>query len=365
MTKNSKTKRGTPIRVIVTIGAIVVFFLTGLPGFSQYSISGYLNSPEKNKTVYLSLLRYNEENAIYPEQVLISTKSDSTGFFEITGKLLPEVNMLYRIHCNLDESSHGLDFKESGEERNYHNFIFSNSDTLFFPKTNDGWFADPRNSNSADQQWRKSVRYELSLLKELRENQNTDAISQAKKDYLDNFKQYGSDSLSDPLVRLMAFAHIRRNTAGLSSDFKANPAFYNNLLASLKDYYSGTSYYLQFQEEVSRLSASIIHQKYLFHKRLNFILGTTILVLLAMLLFLARKLRARKNQETREELSVLTAQEEKIARLICEGKSNNEIATQLFISLSTVKTHIGNINSKLNVSNRPELIAKLKNHTGD
>lgn len=37
------------------------------------------------------------------------------------------------------------------------------------------------------------------------------------------------------------------------------------------------------------------------------------------------------------------------------GKSNNEIAEQHFISLSTVKTHINNIYKKLNISSREEL----------
>ena len=72
------------------------FILFNLSGYSQYSISGYISTKEKNKTIFLSLLRYNEENAIYPEQILISTKTDSTGYFEFTGKLLLNENKFYR-----------------------------------------------------------------------------------------------------------------------------------------------------------------------------------------------------------------------------------------------------------------------------
>ena len=36
-------------------------------------------------------------------------------------------------------------------------------------------------------------------------------------------------------------------------------------------------------------------------------------------------------------------------------KTNKEIASELFISLSTVKTHINNLNKKLNVTSRKEL----------
>ena len=60
---------------------------------------------------------------------------------------------------------------------------------------------------------------------------------------------------------------------------------------------------------------------------------------------------------TIEELS---NQEIKIKRHIIDGKSNKEIADELFISLNTVKTHISNLYSKLNVSNSKELIGKFQ-----
>jgi transcriptional antiterminator len=45
-------------------------------------------------------------------------------------------------------------------------------------------------------------------------------------------------------------------------------------------------------------------------------------------------------------------------------KSNKEIATELFISVSTVKTHITNIYKKLAVVNRTELVTRFTNSTG-
>lgn len=346
--------------------SIILFFLLfNLSGYSQYSISGYINTKEKNKTVYLSLLRYNEENAIYPGQILISTKTDSTGYFEISGKLLPNENMLYRIHTNPDENDTQLAFIESGAKKNYHNFIFSNIDTIYFPKGKDVWFSHSQNTNSDDKQWRKSIKYELILLKEYGNSQNAEAVIQAEKNFLYEFKLFCSDSLSDPLVKLLAYSHIKRNVSGLSHDFKSNPDFYYDLSEELNEKYSGMSYYTQFQEEISKLSASIIHQKYLFHKRLNYLLSVIILSLLTTILLLFRKLRMKNKQEIITEVSTLTAQEEKIAKLICEGMSNKEIAFSLFISLSTVKSHIGNLYSKLNVANRRQLVEKLQIHTRD
>lgn len=344
---------------------LLLLLLFNLSGYSQYSISGYISTKEKNKTVYLSLLRYNEEVAIYPGQVLISTETDSSGYFEITGKLLPNKNKLYRIHSNLKESATRLEFIENGEDKNYHNFIFSNIDTIYFPKGNDVWFSHPQNTNSDDKQWQKSIKYELTLIEEYSKTQNADALIQAEKNFLYEFKLFCSDSLSDPLVKLLVFSHIKRNVSSLSQDFKSNPDFYYDLSEELNEYYSGTSYYTQFQEEISKFSASRVKQQYLFHKRLNYLLSAIILAILATLLFLLGKQKIKRKQETNTELSALTAQEEKIAKLICEGKLNNEIATQLFISLSTVKSHIRSLYSKMDVVNRQQLIEKLQIHTWD
>jgi len=52
------------------------------------------------------------------------------------------------------------------------------------------------------------------------------------------------------------------------------------------------------------------------------------------------------NQLTQRELQILA--------LIAEGKTNKEIAAAFYIELSTVKTHVNNIYTKLSVRNRIE-----------
>jgi NarL family two-component system response regulator LiaR len=52
----------------------------------------------------------------------------------------------------------------------------------------------------------------------------------------------------------------------------------------------------------------------------------------------------------------LTAREMEILLLMAEGKSNQEIADALFIAIKTVKTHVSNILSKLQVQDRTQAV---------
>jgi len=56
----------------------------------------------------------------------------------------------------------------------------------------------------------------------------------------------------------------------------------------------------------------------------------------------------------------LTSREQEVLEHMCAGKSNAEIATALFLSVSTIKTHASNLFFKLDVKTRTQAIEKAK-----
>jgi two-component system, NarL family, response regulator LiaR len=71
--------------------------------------------------------------------------------------------------------------------------------------------------------------------------------------------------------------------------------------------------------------------------------------------------RMRKGNQTlpHEEL---TNREMEILLLMAEGKTNQEIADELFIALKTVKTHVSNILGKLDVQDRTQAVIYAFKH---
>lgn len=69
-----------------------------------------------------------------------------------------------------------------------------------------------------------------------------------------------------------------------------------------------------------------------------------------------RLLRAfATRDEPAQPVTPLTEREEQVLVAVARGLTNHEVAAELYISLSTVKTHLGSLMAKLGVRNRVEL----------
>ena len=75
-------------------------------------------------------------------------------------------------------------------------------------------------------------------------------------------------------------------------------------------------------------------------------------------------LRVRPRGGGNPDLPGLTAQELRVARLVASGLSNREAAAQLYLSPKTVEYHLASVFTKLGVSHRHQLAARISGREG-
>ena len=104
------------------------------------------------------------------------------------------------------------------------------------------------------------------------------------------------------------------------------------------------------------------------HWSLEFFLALTGLVFLGAGVYLGVRVRGRGKPAsepaaegprlTTADNALLTKRETELVGLLAQGLSNRQIAEQLFISENTVKKHLNNVYSKLEVTRRTQAVSK-------
>ncbi len=82
-----------------------------------------------------------------------------------------------------------------------------------------------------------------------------------------------------------------------------------------------------------------------------------ILLIFSFGIFIEQK--KQKEKLKRIETFNLTSKEKEVTIMILKKKKNQEIADEMFVELSTIKTHINNIYKKIGIKNRKELFEKM------
>ncbi|GGX10301.1 response regulator transcription factor [Aquimarina muelleri] len=321
---------------------LTILLLIGVHLFGQNCVSGYVNieNPEQwESKVYLSQVQLKENLNNYNVKTIASSSITKEGFFNFDKSLFTSTNLIYKVHVNaLPKKEKDILFNKI---KNFELFILSKNDTIFFNKGKK-LFDKQTSDNIANREWKKLKKFEARY-----ENLTSDFDP---KQYLIETKGYVKDSLQILLVKLIGIKRLDDQNL-LEKDVRKNPDYYTSLLKELKSSELDPSTYVYLENKLRFIDQKIVNKKYNISIWIN---GIAFLII-ALLSFIY--IRSVKKQKKTNEIP-LSNQEKVIKDLIISGKSNKEIANELFISLSTVKTHITNIYNKLNISSRQDLLLK-------
>lgn len=314
----------------------LVVFLCVFSLYGQNAISGYINQEDlATWEQKIHLTKIDEK-----ETPVATAQINKDGFFSFHKKHISDKNTMYRLYVNRVEKI------INDTIVNNRLFITSNVDSVRFEK-GVGLFTGYRNSNLADAEWRRLKKFESRLKKNSKGRNEIDSSA-----YVMQMKSYTKDSLEILMVKLIGIKQLENKNL-LEKDIAKNPKYYVALLEELKASELDRSTYRFLERKLAYLTQDVVEEKYKSNKIINVILG----IIIVGLVFFVIRLKRKGNRIPVD----LSKQEKNVHTLILEGKSNKEIANELFISLSTVKTHITNIYSKLKVSSRQELLQEVRN----
>lgn len=338
---------------------LFLFFFVGSAN-AQYAFSGYIDAEEWQNTVYLSVVDdYRKISGVFAEQIIAKTYADENGFFEFKGDMLEQDNRIYRIH--IDKCS------ETQQEINHFNghcnnslellFIANNSDILNLPLS----FGNQAFCNIESSNPKANAFVRIDSLKEDMRFAYGEYRSQANrklnnKKWFKTLQDFGK-SLNEPLAELYIYSYISDRSSDLHNyyveDLKTN-SYYEELKDRLNNAYPESSYTSQYNNEIEA-------DKYMLEaystdslENKNYFIYGLLFASIILNLFLVYKYLGSKKSKTKNLREKLSKQEQVVLDQLLQNKSNKDIATALFLSVSTVKTHTNNIYKKLNVQSRDE-----------
>ena len=325
---------------------LIMFVLAAGNLRGQYYFSGNLDPAKAGKTVYLSLVTdYRMTSRPYFEQIIQKTKAGPEGRFEFRGdNLIPE-NRIYRIH--VDECEEARDgaghFLKGCNQYQAALFLARNQDTITFPDTLDGEVLceiHSTNPGSGDL-------LEVDAMKEQMILDFTEFPSPASRElnlkkWFGRWKDHGLAS-GEPLTELYIYSFLSDRGSETHEHYLkelVTSSYYRDLADRLADTYPDAAFTKSYLSEI-QADLNIATMEMEPPARLPRILLPLLAIsILLNLYFIWKSAAFRVGIQARKDEGILTQQEQTILQKILEGRTNKEIASALFISLSTVKSHI-------------------------
>lgn len=341
--------------ILVLLGIISMSTIN----YAAYKITGKINMEGAwQHQIYLATIdkldNYYSANAQY---IINTGDIDNEGNFIIQGDNLPNEDQFYRLYVIKEEHSEfNACLFVGGEEHNFIHLLLNNNNTIdiqadlntFAPFGNYTIKGDTKNKlmkSLSKIVYPSYIFYEIKFPSELK----------FSEDKLNRDLFQFADTCKNTLVSLAAI-----NNTDFDSYFDTKFDQYKNFGSELTETYPNHPYTTDYYRKLKYYGPIEIQSGTNLFKLLSVLLGLGFIWM--TILYLRLKRNSKKGNTQNNKQISCTPQEIKILELISLGKSNKEIANDLFIELSTVKTHINKLYSKLGVKNRQEAIKISKDH---
>ena len=286
--------------------------------------------------VYLSIIpSFDQLYSMSNQMIIESSELDEAGRFSFETDYLPAENYIYRIHLS-KKGDPPASLIIGGKDENHLFMIASNkSNVLIENQNHESLFGRVDIKGFQPAKMLREID-EMVLFVDTANFNSTSLKRELMEKALDEKLRQFADTCTFPLVALYAIYK-----SNFESNIAENPGFYNRFLNKWKD--ENSPYFEEFRKSIP---AENKKQNY------SILFGLAGLFLGSILTFYFLK---RKPHKT-EPAEILTIQERKIFLMIQSGKSNKEISNELNIEISTVKSHVNNLYSKLKINSRKEIL---------
>ena len=325
------------------LGISLICLTASLNSFAA-QIKGNINiQDEWMPVVYLSLIQsFDDLNTASFHFLIAEATIDEQGHFQFDSLSLPINDHLYRLHiCKKNDPISTIII--GGQEQNHLHFLMNDKSNLNINIHSFYDFDISGHSGNKTLQFLFDQKKELNAPLNIPSEQNR--LSHRNR-ILNNYVSI-TDSAESVINQLLA-VHFIDESFGSNEHIE----LFERLDQSLTQLADSSPYFKNFQNQLE--FAKFSSQSQAKATQPNWFVP--IAVLISLLLILSYLLINRNKKPVERTASLLSLQERKVYDLLQAGKSNKEISSVLHIEVSTVKSHVYKIYSKLGIKSRKELV---------
>lgn len=316
-----------------------IFFSLAIKGHAQEIELGLIKGKIEidstwGSNIYLSYIpTFEEMYAMSSEMIISKSKINEDGRFSFPLDYLPEAQKLYRLHITKKGDSRSS-LIIGGKNENFL-FLVANKHSRIDLKVIPGYSPFKNVAFKSDQ-----INYRFHQITNLI-NASDSIASESdlyKRKFIDEKLKKElltiADSSSNALIAMYAIYK-----SGFESDFKKNAAFYEGLAEKWTD--KDNAYFQNFKAQLPQVKSNANVYLIMIIAIFSLVLGIVIGHYIHL-----------KNSR----IATLSVQERKILQELEKGMSNKEISEKFNIGVSTVKSHVSSILSKMNAKSRKDLM---------